>query len=374
MNRKSLLIISVCAAMAMSMTACGNGQAGKEPVEQLTQTTELADYSSYVTLGQYTDLSIPVSDAVVSQKMLQEAMDHTVETYNYLYAQTEMIGDRPVAMGDTINMNFTTTVDGENWPQLSGMGLTYVVGSGQIEESLDAQMAGLKPGNTYDLDCTFGEDTDFTELLGKEVTFHVTINYIYGESETLEWGDELVAALTNGKYKDAEKYKDYLFKQLEEEALEQQKKEYMDGLWDAVLANCVFGELPADILEENAENYYAAQRATYEYYATYYSYTYDQYMQEKQGMTDEEFHEKAYEYARIELERIYAAVTIYRELGMEMTDAEFSEGVAKLAETYNYGSSTEFVQKYGEEYIREVLVTQKVEEYLAEHSTMTVGG
>jgi FKBP-type peptidyl-prolyl cis-trans isomerase (trigger factor) len=95
-------------------------------------------------------------------------------------------------------------------------------------------------------------------------------------------------------------------------------------------------------------------------------------MQEKQGMTDEEFHEKAYEYARTELERIYAAVTIYRELNMEFSDEEFSRGVAALAENYGYDSSSEFVDTYGEDYIREVLVTNKVEEYLLENNTMVV--
>lgn len=370
MNRKSILALLLGGALALSLAACGKEE--QEPVESLAQTTELADYSSYVTLGQYTDLDIKVTTVEVTQEMLQERMNQAVEAYQFLYAEAEQITDRSTALGDNININFTTTVDGEKMELLSGEDVSYEIGSGQIEKSLDDQMVGLNPGQTYDLNCTFGEDTDFTELAGKQVTFHVTVNYIYGEVKSLEWGDELVSALTNGEYTSAEKYKDYLYERIQEEKNAGQQQEYKDGLWDAVLAGCTFGELPEDIIKENAENYYASQKALFEYYASYYSWSYDEYMQNKQGMTDEEFHEKSYEYARTELERIYVAVTIYRDLEMKFSDEDFSRGVAELAGRYGYGSSAQFVETYGEEYIREVLIADKVEKYLLEHNHMIV--
>jgi trigger factor len=373
MNKKTLFALATGIAALLSFSGCA-GKTEDKQVEQLTQTTELADYSSYVTLGQYTGFDITVDDAEVTEEMLAERMNQVVDLYNYAYAETEQITDRDVAFGDTIDIDFTTEMDGETVSGLAGAGVSYGVGSGQIEESLDAQLVGLKPGKTYDIPCTFGSDSDFEQLAGKDVIFHVTINYIYGESNTLEWGDELVSTITNGEYKKADKYKEYLYEQLQTEAEEEQQEEYMDKLWEAVLNDCTFSNLPEDVIETNAESYYESQKAIYEYYATYYSYTYDEYMQEKQGMTDEEFHDKAYEYARTELERIYVAAAIFKAQGMELTDEDFSTEVAKLVEKYGYDSSAEFVETYGEEYVREVIVTGIVEDYLKTNSNMSVNG
>jgi len=370
MSKKSLFALLISSALIMSMSGCGEGEQERTDIEILKQTTGLADYSAYVTLGQYTDLDIAVSASADVKEQLQERMDRAVELYNNVYAESEPVVDRSVVLGDTVNMDFTTTVNGEAVSALSGAGVSYGVGSEQIEKSLDEQMVGLQPGQSYDLNCTFGDDTDFAELAGQDVTFHVTINYLYGDVNTLEWGDEVVTALTQGKYTDADKYEEYLYQQIQEEANQQRQQEYADALWEAVLTNCTFAELPADVIEQNAESYYANQKAIFEYYATYYSYTYEEYMEEKQGMTDEQFHEKSYEYAQTELERIYTATTIFRELGMEMTDEEFSKGVAELVEQYGYDSSAKFVETYGEEYVREVLVTNKVEDYLLEHNHM----
>lgn len=374
MNGRAINILITGCALALFLTGCGKegGDDGEQPVEALTQTTELADYSAYVTLGQYTDLNIPVAVAAIAEEALQNSKNQLIESYNYFYAETEQITDREVILNDMINMDFTVTVDGEDIDWLSGEDVSYAVGAEQIDPELDQQMVGLEPGDTYDLVCTFAEDTDFTELAGRTVIFHVTVNYIYGEVQSAVWGDELVTIVTNGQYTSADAYEDYLYQSLLETAEAEQLQMYTDELWNTVLANCTFDELPADIIEENGENYYTSRKSLYEYYASYYSYSYEYYMETIQGMTDQEFHEQSYEYARIELERIYTAVTIYHDLGLEFTDEEFSRGVAALAEQYGYDSSAEFVESYGEEYIREVLVTQAVEEYLLEHNNMVV--
>lgn len=371
MKRKSIAAVLIGVLLVCSLGACTKKDE-TAPVESLTQTTKMADYSSYVTLGQYTGLEVKVAEVLVSEEQMQEAMDQMVEMYNMLYAQTETIMDRKTVLGDTINMNFTTTMDGENVESLADSDISYEIGSGQIEKSLDEELVGLMPGQTYDLDCTFGADTDFTELAGKTVTFHLTLNYIYGETHTLEWGDELITALTEGEFKSAEQYKNEMYGQMQETAKTAQTQEYMDGLWELILADCTFGELPEETLKENAENYYAGRKAIFEYYATYYNLTYETYMLQKQGMTDEQFREQAYEYARTEMERIYAASALYKALGMEFSDEEFSRGAAGLAQRYGYPSSSGFVETYGEAYVREVLIVDKVEKYLMEHNKMIV--
>lgn len=359
------------------MTAlCAGGCGGKEedlpPAEMLSQTTALSDYSAYVTLGAYTGFEIPVEDAEVSQEEMEERIAQTVEAYNYLYAAPEAVTDRAVAEGDMINIDFSTTVDGENQEALFGQDVSYQIGSGQIHPALDAQLVGKQPGGAYDLICTFPEDTAFTGLEGKTAAFHVTVNYIYGAIQEKPWGDELAAAMSGGAYTDADAYREHLYEQMRQTAQQEQEKAYRDGLWEAVLEGCVFRDLPEEVLSKNAENYYQNAKEQFAYYASYYGYTYDQYMEEIQGMTDEQFHDQAYVYARTELERIYAATEIFREEAMEFTDEDYSRGAAELAETYGYDSAGAFVEAYGEEYIREVLITRQVEAFLMEQSKMVV--
>lgn len=192
-----------------------------------------------------------------------------------------------------------------------------------------------------------------------------TINYV--------WDDETASKISDGKYTTAASYEQYRREGMIAELEQEQQQAYLDGIWEEIMKNSTFTGIDEEQIKASAEEYYANQKANYEYYAGYYGYEYEEYLQEKQGMTDEEFHDKCYEYVLAERQRIMASSTIFYTEGMTLTDEEFSEGVAELLKIYSgYESSAEFVSTFGEDYVREYLVSKKVDEFLKGANTMTV--
>ncbi len=211
---------------------------------------------------------------------------------------------------------------------------------------------------------------DLEEFKEQAVQFYNSY-YSNGEAAT-QWGDDIAKAISGGQYETAEEYEKYVQETLEQNAKDEQKQAFLDGIWEKILATTDLGELPMDEIEEDAQSYYETQKERFEYYATYYSESYETYLQEQMGMTDEQFREYCSDVALTEKKRVYIASEIFRELNMTLDDAAFSKGVSELAEKFGYDSSEEFVEKFGEDYIREYLVHEMVNDWLLENNVMNV--
>ncbi len=198
-------------------------------------------------------------------------------------------------------------------------------------------------------------------------------NSYYGNGEAAaEWTDEIAKAVSGGKYESAKEYEAYVKETLEEDAREKQEQAFLDGIWEKILENTDLGELPMDEIEEDAQSYYESQKKQFEYYATYYSQSYEDYLADQLDMTDEQFRQYCSDVALTEKKRVYIASEIFREQNMSLDDEAFSKGVSELVEKFGYDSSEEFVEKFGEDYIREYLVHEMVNDYLLENNVMNV--
>ena len=69
--------------------------------------------------------------------------------------------------GDTVNIDYVGTVDGEEF-------------SGGNTNGAGTELIGAHPGDTVEVTVTFPEDYGVEELNGKEAVFTVTVNGIYG--------------------------------------------------------------------------------------------------------------------------------------------------------------------------------------------------
>lgn len=83
--------------------------------------------------------------------------------------------------GDTVNIDYVGTVDGEEFSggNTNGAGTDLVIGSGSYIDDFEEQLIGAHPGDTLVVTVTFPEDYGVEELNGKEAIFTVTINGIY---------------------------------------------------------------------------------------------------------------------------------------------------------------------------------------------------
>lgn len=86
-----------------------------------------------------------------------------------------------VADGDTVNIDYIGTVDGEEFENTNGAGTSLTIGSGSYIDDFEEQLIGHNVGETVTVNVTFPEDYGKEELNGKDAEFAVTINGIYEE-------------------------------------------------------------------------------------------------------------------------------------------------------------------------------------------------
>ena len=381
--KKKILSLLLVTAMVFSLSACskngdstetttGAGETTTFSTEPVSQTTQVADYSGYITLGAYTDLEIEVSSAEVTAEDIQAYKDEVVAYYNDYILEGEHLASGTVADGDSINMDYAGYLDGVAFDGGTATGVSYTAGSGQFIQDLDQQLIGLEVGKEYELPCTFPADYTSTDLAGKEVIFKVTVNWIEGEKTPLEWSDALVNEYTGGQYTTAADFEAAFTEELKTQAAEAQQAEYESGIWAKVTENLTVASLPEEKLADISADYYTYYVEMFTYYATMLGTDYESYLSSSYGMTDADLKAECDMMAETEVTYIMSACEIYKDLGKTLTDDEYNSKAAQYASEYGYASAAEFIADYGEDYIRESFIFELVTDYLVENNKMVV--
>lgn len=341
--------------------------------QPVAQTTEVADYSEYLTLGDYKNLDIEVDAAVVTDEQIQNRKDQIVSYYNTNILEGEHITEGTTADGDVINLDYSGLLDGTAFDGGTATSQKYTVGSGRFISDLDEQLAGLEVGKEYELKCTFPEDySNNTDLAGKEVTFVVTVNWIEGDKDELEWGDELVNAYTNGSYTSADEYEKAFTEEMLADAQSSQQTNYENGLWTKITENSTFNSLPEEKVSGIADDYYNYYVQYFTYYASLYGMDMASFLSGMYNMTTDDLTTECRSMAENEVKYIMLACEIYKDLGMTLSDEEYNTRAQETAAENNFDSAQAFIEQYGEEYVRESFIFDIVSEYLKENNNMVI--
>ena len=244
--------------------------------------------------------------------------------------------------------------------------------------------------STVEVVATFPEDYGTESLRGKEVTFHVVIEYVddytlaeitpdfikenYEDFETAETETDAIVAA----------FRTYISEKLAEELADNRVEDIKSKIWDYLMENTEFtGKYPKKAVKENRksirgqlENEYAYyNQLIYQQYGTtfssleefvklYYSLDADTSLSDYLDM-------RAKEVVREEL----IVYSIIKQQGWDLTDEEFDEGAAKLVEEYKelYDMDEDEVFEYfGRQAIYESLLYDKLMDKLYESAQVTV--
>jgi trigger factor len=85
---------------------------------------------------------------------------------------------RKAKKGDRLNIDFTGTIDGEEFSGNSGQNVPLVLGSGRMIDGFEKGLTGAKAGEEHTLDLQFPEDYGHKEVAGKPVQFQVKVNSV----------------------------------------------------------------------------------------------------------------------------------------------------------------------------------------------------
>ncbi len=351
MKKQTVFMAAVLAAVALA-TGCG---AKKSEVK----TDYVDDLSKYVTLGEYKGLEYEETSTEVTDEDVQAELDYLLESK----ADVEKIMDGTVADGDTVNIDFTGMRDGVAFDGGSGTGYDLTIGSNSFIDNFEEQLIGMKPGDTKEINVTFPDPYPTNpDLAGVPVVFEVTVNYICGENIIPEMSDQFIA--DNTDYQTVDEYKEYVRGYLKDYKESTADSDREQALWQQVMDNCTFAELPQDKVDEEVENMYNS----YEQYAGYYGLEMADFL-EQMGMSEEDFRTELTSYAENLVKRNLVFNAIVEKEGLTVSDDEYEKTAEEKATDYGYESKDAMEEALGADTIREDILWDKVLTLIADNAT-----
>ena len=199
-----------------------------------------------VTLGEYKGVSVkkettPVTDEQVDEKIEQERAKQATE---------QTVEDRPVAQGDTVNLDYAGTVDGVAFAGGTAEGQTLKIGSNTFIPGFEDQMVGMSVGEEKDLNVTFPESYHAEELAGKAAVFHVKVNSIT-ETQLPELDDDFAKDIS--EFDTLAEYRADVRAKLEAQAAEHDKNAFTNAVIEKVMENATV-DIPEAMIERQIDS------------------------------------------------------------------------------------------------------------------------
>ncbi|MCD8015977.1 MAG: trigger factor [Lachnospiraceae bacterium] len=309
----------------------------------------------YVVLGEYKGLTIELEPVEVTD---EDVLAEAEELVSYSDA-VEMVTEGTVEEGDTVDITYVGTMDGEEFDGGSG-DYELEIGSGDFIEGFEEGLIGVEAGETVDLNLTFPEDYYYDELAGQEVVFTVTVN---GIMSVPELSDEVAEIASDGEYTDLDSWLEYIREYLTEDAESEWTYNVQDALLTELAANSEITGYPQDLIDYSVND----AISYYELIASYYEMEYEDLIEAYFG-SEETFLE--YLNAAIEesLDQEMLLMAVAETEGLELTDEEYQAGLEAYAEEYGYESGEEMEADYGETEMSRYILLDKVYQFLEENS------
>ena len=211
----------------------------------------------------FPEVSIGDLSASEIEKVTSEVGDIEVEkTVEILRKQRTRFNhvDRAAQNSDRVIIDFEGKIDGEPFAGGSSKNYAFVLGSGQMLPEFEAGIAGMKAGESKDVEVNFPEDYHGKDVAGKTAVFTITLNNV-SEATLPEVDAEFAKALgiADGDVaKMREEVKKNVAREVERRTQEQTKESVMDALLKAVelqVPNALVNDEAARLAEEMKQNF-----------------------------------------------------------------------------------------------------------------------
>ncbi|HEX3496414.1 MAG TPA: trigger factor [Methylocella sp.] len=183
--------------------------------------------------GGFEDIEIERLIADVSGADVDQVVARLAEQ-NRVYTAKE--GEAVAENGDRATLDFTGKIDGEPFAGGSGENVDVVLGSGNFLPGFEAQIEGMKTGESRTILVTFPDDYSATTLAGKAATFDVTLKRAAAPAE-VEIGDGFAKGLG---FEDLAKLKAAIRANIERDHVAASRGKWKRDLLDALDKKYVF--------------------------------------------------------------------------------------------------------------------------------------
>lgn len=277
-----------------------------------------------VKLGEYKNLEVSVD---VSKEVSDADVDAKVERERNNLAELVLKEDK-AANGDTVVIDFVGTVDGVEFDGGKGDNFSLELGSGQFIPGFEDQLVGHAAGETVEVNVTFPEDYQATDLAGKDAKFVTTIHEVK-EKEVPEVDDELAKDIDE----DVETL-DELKEKYRKELTESKEIAFDDAVESAALdlavENAEIVELPEEMVHEEVH------RSVNEFLGNMQrqGISPDMYFQIT-GTTQEDLHKQHEADAEKRTKTNLVIEAVAKAEGFEASDEDIEAEISSLATDYN---------------------------------------
>ena len=277
-----------------------------------------------VKLGEYKNLEVSVD---VSQEVSDADVDARIERERNNLAELVLKEDK-AANGDTVVIDFVGTVDGVEFDGGKGDNFSLELGSGRFIPGFEDQLVGHAAGETVEVNVTFPEDYQATDLAGKDAKFVTTIHEVK-EKEVPELDDELAKDIDE----DVETL-DELKEKYRKELAESKEIAFDDAVESAALdlavENAEIVELPEEMVHEEVH------RSVNEFLGNMQrqGISPDMYFQIT-GTTQEDLHKQHEADAEKRTKTNLVIEAVAKAEGFEASDEDIEAEIASLAADYN---------------------------------------
>ncbi|MCH5343520.1 MAG: FKBP-type peptidyl-prolyl cis-trans isomerase [Acetatifactor sp.] len=355
MKKKIMTWLTVALAVC-ALAGCGKSDADV-PLKDM-------DVDKYVTMGEYRGIEVSVAPITVDETEWEEITNDTyyVAASAYTGEIVNGIVDRPVEVGDMVNIDFVGKLNDEAFAGGTAEGYNLGIGAGRFIDGFEEGLVGVMPGETVDLQLTFPENYDEASLAGQEVVFTVTVNCIVPE----EMDDLFIEnwAVANGiaGVTNLEELKQYVYDYLYSYDEQAYNNEVQNAVLDAFMNSCTFvDELPDAMLDK----YEVVIRENIEREAGYYGMDAETYISTRYGMTLDDF---LMDYVSEALRQDLAFQAVANRENLNVSDEELNEILSGYAVSSGYTSVEEFVGETSLEDYREYFMYDNVLHYLVDNA------
>jgi trigger factor len=199
-----------------------------------------------VTLGDYKGVEVAKTDTTVTDEDVQKRLEQEQRKNS---REITREAEDAAQDGDTLTLDFEGKIDGVAFDGGTASNQTLKLGSNSFIPGFEAQLVGVKTGETKDITVTFPEDYHAEELKGKEAVFTCTVHKSTA-TELPELDDEFAEEVS--EFETLKEYKDDIKKNL----TERRKKEAADAKEAEALEKLVEStdvDIPEEAIDDQTE-------------------------------------------------------------------------------------------------------------------------
>ncbi|MDE7415732.1 MAG: trigger factor [Lachnospiraceae bacterium] len=310
-----------------------------------------------VTLGKYKGIEVEKADTAVTDEEIDTAIDRERENN----ARTISVEDRAVKDGDMTVIDYEGFVDGETFEGGKGENYPLTIGSNTFIPGFEEQLIGAELDKEVEVNVTFPEDYQASELAGKPAVFKCTVKEIK-EKELPELDDEFASEVS--EFDTLEEYREDVKKNLTEKKEEEAKAAKEEKVLEAIIADAQM-DIPEAMLSTQqrsmADEF--AQRIQMQ------GISIDQYFQFT-GLTRAAFLEQLKPQAEQRIKTRLVLEAVAKAENIEASEEEYTAEIKKMAEAYQMEEDkfTEMIGEYEQKSIKEDIRVKKALDFAVENA------